>query len=100
MAPKPKTSMDKLSSLERNFVFYGAYHNEPVNQAIHIIFVPTLLTTAMVFFTYIDVSNWLPASTASVTEAYLPSVIGLNGALPLALAYALFYLYLSIPLGV
>lgn len=35
--------------------FYGAYHQDPVNQAIHFVFVPIILWTAFLWFAYIDI---------------------------------------------
>lgn len=38
-----------LFDLKKNLVFYGAYHREPTNVAIHIACVPMLLATGFVF---------------------------------------------------
>lgn len=35
--------------------FYGAYHQDPVNQAIHFVFVPIILWTAFLWFAYVDI---------------------------------------------
>ncbi|CBY00308.1 hypothetical protein LEMA_P014380.1 [Plenodomus lingam JN3] len=37
--------------LKKNLVFYGAYHRDPTNVAIHIGCVPLLLATSLVFGT-------------------------------------------------
>lgn len=39
---------------KRELAFYGVYHQDPVNQAIHFVFVPVILWTAMIWFAYID----------------------------------------------
>jgi len=48
-----------ISGLKFNFQdelsFYGAYHQDPVNQAIHFVFIPTILWSAMLLFSYHDI---------------------------------------------
>jgi len=49
-------------NLEKQLLFYGAYHHDPVNVGIHIIFVPTILLTAFLFGTNtpaIPTPEWL-----------------------------------------
>ncbi|KAI9485739.1 MAG: hypothetical protein EXX96DRAFT_546297 [Benjaminiella poitrasii] len=38
-----------IFSLKKQLVVYGAHHNNPINVAIHMIFVPTIFWTALVF---------------------------------------------------
>ncbi|KAI9809059.1 MAG: hypothetical protein M1825_002348 [Sarcosagium campestre] len=38
-------------NLEKQLLFYGSYHHDPVNVAIHIICVPLILLTAFMFLT-------------------------------------------------
>ena len=38
--------------LSESLGFYGAYHQDPVNQAIHFLFVPTLLFSFLVYFAH------------------------------------------------
>jgi uncharacterized membrane protein YGL010W len=38
-----------LFDLKKNLIFYGAYHRDPTNVAIHIACVPMLLATALIF---------------------------------------------------
>jgi uncharacterized membrane protein YGL010W len=38
-----------LFDLKKNLIFYGAYHRDPTNVAIHIACVPMLLVTAFIF---------------------------------------------------
>mmetsp|Transcript_14690 Transcript_14690/g.21676 ORF Transcript_14690/g.21676 Transcript_14690/m.21676 type:complete len:197 (-) Transcript_14690:118-708(-) len=39
-------------NLTEQLVFYGSYHHNPMNQLIHVIFVPLIWFTAIVFLTY------------------------------------------------
>lgn len=38
--------------LREQLTFYGAYHNNPINQAIHFVFVPAILFTVAVWLAY------------------------------------------------
>ena len=99
MAPKIPAGYE---SLARQFVFYGEYHSNAVNQWVHILCVPLILWSA--FFLLHGVP--LPAAAASLLSS-LPApaasaVAALGGgtaALPAAALYAAFYLWLS-PLAV
>ncbi|CAO3674952.1 unnamed protein product [Rhizopus microsporus] len=42
--------MSDIFSLKKQLIVYGAHHNNKVNVAIHMVFVPTILWTALVFF--------------------------------------------------
>ncbi|KAH8820389.1 hypothetical protein F5884DRAFT_849651 [Xylogone sp. PMI_703] len=75
-------------NLEDQLVFYGAYHHNPVNVGIHMIFVPTILATALLL------------ATNSPTLILLPSWLSIPN-LPLnlgtlaALGYSIFYVLLE-----
>lgn len=75
-------------NLERQLLFYGAYHSNPVNVAIHITCVPVLL------FTGIVLASNTPA-LINVPEAlqyeYLPANLGTIG----GFIYAIFYVLLE-----
>ncbi|ORX56996.1 DUF962-domain-containing protein [Hesseltinella vesiculosa] len=43
-------AVSDLFNLKKQLVQYGSYHNNKANVAIHMIFVPTILWTVMVFF--------------------------------------------------
>ena len=45
-------NQDSLTHLERNFIFYGSYHNDPVNQLIHMFFVWPILLSALLLLSY------------------------------------------------
>ncbi|KAH9882503.1 hypothetical protein J1614_000739 [Plenodomus biglobosus] len=75
--------------LKKNLVFYGAYHRNPTNVAIHIGCVPLLLATSFVFGTK---TPTLPLRTpALLTRLNLP----LNLGTLTALTYSTLYLLLS-----
>lgn len=78
--------------LAQHFAFYGEYHTNPLNQWVHIVCVPLILLTALVFFKHISIAHYVPpAAAAALSKASIP----LDGSLPLALAYAAYYLYLT-----
>lgn len=80
--------------------FYGAYHNNRLNQAIHFVFVPAILWTVAVWLAYTPalfdydwvahVGHLLPACCAALTK-YLV----FNGSFVLLAAYAAYYVLLE-----
>lgn len=67
-------------NLVKELTFYGAYHNNPVNQLIHFIFVPLILWTVAVWLAYtpplvdfdmIGALSFLPPGMASVLSKYV-----------------------------
>ncbi|KJZ76604.1 hypothetical protein HIM_03940 [Hirsutella minnesotensis 3608] len=74
--------------LERHLIFYGAYHHNSVNVAIHMVCVPAILVSAFCMATYtgtlIQTPSWL-------TVRYLD----LNLGTILALLYASLYILLE-----
>nr|AFK33784.1 unknown [Lotus japonicus] len=79
-----------LLDLEKHFAFYGAYHSNPINIAIHILFVWPILFTALVilYFTPPLFSPLIP---------YHPFVFNLG--FFFAIFYALFYAALDLKAG-
>ncbi|KAF9894379.1 hypothetical protein FE257_007882 [Aspergillus nanangensis] len=75
-------------NLEKQLLFYGAYHNNPVNVAIHITCVPILLFTGIALASNSPVLFDLPDA---LTIPNLPANIGTIG----ALFYASFYILLE-----
>lgn len=74
-------------NLKQQLVFYGAYHRDPTNVAIHVVCVPVLLATAFIFGT-----NTPSLSTpSSLTDLNLPLNVGTLA----AATYATLYLVLS-----
>eukprot|EP00966_Prymnesium_polylepis_P005179 119448-Prymnesium_polylepis.1 len=59
--------------LVEELTFYASYHAEPRNQLIHVIFVPLLVATAMVWLAY-------------VPSPFVPGGLGVVGALDSRLA--------------
>lgn len=75
-----------LFDLERHFAFYGAYHSNPVNVLIHVLFVWPIFYTSLVLFHFTPPIVHLPISFAGVDG------IDLNFGFVAALFYGLFYL--------
>ncbi|KAI8897006.1 hypothetical protein BC833DRAFT_595357 [Globomyces pollinis-pini] len=76
-------------NFDKQFVNYAEYHNNKINQAIHVIFVPTILWSAQVLLTK------SPVYTTWAYSNYLP----VNNALICSGFYSLYYLALHRPLG-
>ncbi|KAF1918881.1 hypothetical protein BDU57DRAFT_468314 [Ampelomyces quisqualis] len=78
-----------LFDLKKNLVFYGAYHRDPTNVAIHIACVPVLLATAFQFGT--NTPSLPIRAPALLNRLNLP----LNAGTLLAATYSTLYLLLS-----
>ncbi|EEA18660.1 DUF962 domain protein [Talaromyces marneffei ATCC 18224] len=78
--------------LERQLVFYGTYHHNPVNVRIHMIFVPVILITSIQLFTNTPTLIPLPDF---LQYKYLP----LNAGTIQSLIYALGYILLEPVVG-
>ncbi|PSN74443.1 DUF962-domain-containing protein [Corynespora cassiicola Philippines] len=76
-----------LFDLKKNLVFYGAYHNEPTNVAIHMTCVPILLATGFIFGTNTPALR----TPQLLTRASLPLNLGTLA----ATTYSTLYLLLS-----
>ncbi|RID51763.1 hypothetical protein BRARA_H02406 [Brassica rapa] len=83
-----------LLDLEKHFAFYGAYHSNPINVVIHIIFVWPIVFTALLLL--------YPASPIyDLSQLGFPQSMTLDGVLRLdvgfvvTVAYALFYICLD-----
>ncbi|GAB4860774.1 hypothetical protein Ancab_035937 [Ancistrocladus abbreviatus] len=70
-----------LFDLERHFAFYGAYHSNPVNVLIHMLFVWPILFTALILLYFIPIP-------------YL-----FNFGLLMTVVYGLFYVNLDLRAG-
>ena len=92
MSDKAKHDYGSYKRLIPPFVFYGSYHAHPMNQLIHMIFVPAILLTAFIFGSYLDLGAFLP----SVLTSRVTPVIGtISLDLVAAIGYAAYYAYLS-----
>jgi len=93
-----------LFDLEGALGFYGSYHNNRINQLIHVIFVPCIVWSAMVIFNYVSLDTvlghhvFLFGSKAAVSHPWLQLIndnIVLGGGLALFLALSVYYLTLT-----
>ncbi|KAJ3188362.1 hypothetical protein HDU85_005513 [Gaertneriomyces sp. JEL0708] len=73
-------------SFEDQLFQYGQYHNNKINQYIHIVFVPTILWTALVWLSQVDLGlgHWA-----------LDYLWPLNAAFVVTAAYNLYYIALE-----
>ncbi|XP_047316798.1 2-hydroxy-palmitic acid dioxygenase mpo1-like [Impatiens glandulifera] len=80
-----------LFDLEKHFSFYGAYHSNPINILIHIIFVWPIFFTAQVILYF----------TPALIECHFPCRMGLipNIGFVVALIYSMFYICLDKKVG-
>ncbi|KAK7354151.1 hypothetical protein VNO80_19609 [Phaseolus coccineus] len=86
---KSETKMGLLD-LEKHFAFYGAYHSNPINVAIHILFVWPILFTAQMILHF---------TPTLLSVGFLPPVLVLNWGFFATVFYALFYMALDIKAG-
>lgn len=84
---EPRFEAREMPSLEDNFVFYGSYHNNGVNQAAHVVCVPLIFITSLIMLAGIPICD---------CDCGIPC----NAALLAAVAYGLFYISLRVGLGV
>lgn len=86
-----------LFNLERHFAFYGAYHSNPINIAIHTLFVwPIFLTALLILYFTPSLFN-LPPIEVSLPGSNL--VLILNLGFLGTLFYAVFYVCLDARAG-
>jgi uncharacterized membrane protein YGL010W len=79
-------------NLEKQMSFYGAYHSNKVNQLIHIVCVPAIMTTVLVWLHHSG-----PLYKIQGWPTFLPDI---NAGLVVASMYALYYLILETTAGV
>jgi len=84
-------------NLEDQLAFYGAFHHNKLNQLIHIIFVPAIVWSALVFLVLLT-----PGANHSIVELGSKSLIGqvlpahgVNLSLLMYAVYAIYYLTLD-----
>ncbi|KAJ0578167.1 putative 2-hydroxy-palmitic acid dioxygenase Mpo1 [Helianthus annuus] len=78
-----------LFDLEKYFSFYGAYHSNPVNIFIHMLFVWPILFTSLVILYF----------TPTLVHVSLPNNLVLNYGFLFTLIYAGFYVCLDVKAG-
>jgi len=83
---------DEIFDLEKQFAFYGSFHNHPVNVAIHVCFVWPIFFTLLILLAYTDplVPQW-SAMAALPCHEYMV----LNYSFIVAAVFALFYMSLE-----
>jgi len=105
MAPRAKGASSRAgygsSALLSEFVFYGAYHSNWVNQAIHLVCIPMIVLTLLVFLAEVPAPRALVAALPPLPLAALPAPLAAalraarpTAALGVAGAYAAYYLWL------
>ncbi|KAK9119198.1 hypothetical protein Scep_017291 [Stephania cephalantha] len=82
--------MSGLFDLERHFAFYGAYHSNPVNIFIHMLFVWPILFTFLVLLHFTPTLFNLPLIQVSPFGTLV-----LNIGFFLTVVYSLFYVFLD-----
>ncbi|EOY01872.1 hypothetical protein QUC31_013553 [Theobroma cacao] len=87
----------KLFDLEKHFAFYGAYHSNPINIAIHMLFVWPIFFTAILILCFTPPLFHLPHIDFSLFGSHVALV--LNFGFLFALIYAVFYVCLDIKAG-
>ncbi|XP_061367433.1 2-hydroxy-palmitic acid dioxygenase MPO1 isoform X1 [Gastrolobium bilobum] len=83
-----------LLDLEKHFGFYGAYHSNPINVAIHIIFVWPILFTALILL-YFTPPLFSPTQLGFIIHPVLVFNLGFF----FTVFYALFYAALDTKAG-
>jgi 2-hydroxy fatty acid dioxygenase len=78
--------------LTNQFVFYASYHNDFVNQIVHIIFVPLIVLGACVLFSFTPSYGTFHVSTPMFAGEY-----PINLALVYSVTSAMYYTVLELP---
>ncbi|KAH6797323.1 ER membrane protein [Perilla frutescens var. hirtella] len=79
-----------LFDLEEQFSFYGAYHSNPINIAVHMIFVWPIVFTALLLLNFIP-----PFFSQSPIELWDESFLVINYGFLFTVIYALYYVSLD-----
>ena len=80
-----------LFDMERHYVFYGSYHNDRVNQLIHIVFVWPILFATFLLLQYTPTLYSIPSSLLPSLPQFLSPLLVINGAAIGAAMYVVFY---------
>ncbi|XP_072990620.1 2-hydroxy-palmitic acid dioxygenase MPO1-like [Typha latifolia] len=78
-----------LFDLEKHFAFYGAYHSNPVNVAIHMLFVWPIFYTSLILFHFTPSVVRLPFGVCNGDGVVL------NLGFVFALVFAVFYVFMD-----
>jgi hypothetical protein len=92
-------SMGKIGvfDLEKHFAFYGAYHRNPINIAIHMLFVWPILFTALLILYFTPSLFNLPYIEFSLFGNDV--ILVLNVGFSFAFIYSVFYVCLDVKAG-
>ena len=83
------TPESRLFDFEYQFVKYGEFHSNKINQLIHLIFVPLILWTGQVWGCF----------TPVISEWPLEGLVGLNAAFLFTAIYIIYYISLHRVIG-
>lgn len=82
--------------LKSQLAFYGFYHQNFLNQLIHLVFVPVIAGTTVLWCTY--TGPLLPAGSEALDEPWNRLLVP-NLAAAVVLFYSTYYMYLDFPMG-
>lgn len=83
----------KALDVKHQLVFYGQYHSNKYNVAIHMVFVPIILWTTLIIQAHLPWPDFLPKGTYDILPPYLS--FGWNWAVPFAAVYGAYYVVLE-----
>lgn len=86
-----------LFDLEKHFAFYGAYHTNKINVAIHMLFVWPIFFTAILVLDFTPSLFNLPHINFSLFGIHL--FLFFNLGFLITLIYAVFYIFLDVRAG-
>lgn len=93
LSPTPDSHHNKTNTmasafnLKENLAFYGAYHNHPLNQLVHFVFVPLIMWTVAVWLSYtpaifkynlVPVLSFLPPGIGQLAKYVSLSLVSLS----------------------
>ncbi|KAF8511170.1 DUF962-domain-containing protein [Gautieria morchelliformis] len=84
--------MSRVFDVKHQLIFYGQYHSNKYNIAIHMCFVPVIMWSAMILLAGLPTPSFFPSETYILTP-YLS--FHWSWVVPLAAAYAAYYLVLE-----
>ena len=92
---------EKRTWLEEKFSFYASYHNDAVNQFIHIICIWPILLTFLLFVTYTPTFFTMANPISGILKVQfglsIPAIIDVNMCFIVATYYMLVYMVVEIP---
>ncbi|XP_029130785.1 uncharacterized endoplasmic reticulum membrane protein YGL010W isoform X2 [Cajanus cajan] len=86
-----------LFDLEKQFAFYGAYHSNPVNIAIHVLFVWPIFFSALLILYFVPPFFNLPNLEFSLWGSHV--ILVWNVGFLVALVYSVFYVCFDLKAG-